>query len=153
MHSCRCTQKSVSSCTLRIFLSALCQSLCQLAQRRYVYFHSYYGILNRVCISSESACSISLCLWKYYLASSSRRLFKPFSQRSPPNSEPCFLSFSSATHYLGHVEKTLFREESKRGGGGWREVGGVLGEGQRGGKMIKNERKPERKRQKDLMRD
>lgn len=61
-----------------------------------------------------SACSISLCPWKYNLASSSLRLFKTFSQRSHPNSEPCFLSFSFATHYPGHVEETVFREEKER---------------------------------------
>lgn len=68
-----------------------------------------------------SACSISLCPWKYNLALSSLRLFKAFSQHSPPNSEPCFLSFSFTTHYGGHVEETVFREErASRGEGGGR---------------------------------
>lgn len=68
-----------------------------------------------------SACSISLCPWKYNLALSSLRLFKAFSQHSPPNSEPCFLSFSFTTHYGGHVEETVFREErGSRGEGGGR---------------------------------
>lgn len=61
-----------------------------------------------------SACSISLCPWKYNLASSSHCLFKTFSQRSHPNSEPCFLSFRFTTHYPSRVEETVFREEWER---------------------------------------
>lgn len=58
-----------------------------------------------------SACSISLWPWKYNLASSSLCLFKTFSQRSHPNSEPCFLSFRFTTHYPGCEEQTVFRVE------------------------------------------
>lgn len=61
-----------------------------------------------------SACSISLCPWKYNLASSSLCLFKTFSQRSHPNSEPCFLSFHFTTHYPGCEEQTVFRVEWER---------------------------------------
>lgn len=83
------------------------------------------------------------------MASSSLRLFKTFSQRSPPNSEPCFLSFSSTTHYPGHVEETMFREkregdlekDSKK----WRE--------REREKRAKNKSEPERKRQRELMSD
>lgn len=97
-----------------------------------------------------SACSISLCPWKYNLASSSLRLFKTFSQRSHPNSEPCFLSFSFTTHYPGHVEETVFREERERErrGGGRR---GRESERARGRKWVKARAKPERKRQREWM--
>lgn len=56
-----------------------------------------------------SSCSISLCPWKYNLASSSLHLFETFSRLSCPNSEPRFLSFSLPTHY----PETAFRKEQE----------------------------------------
>lgn len=87
-----------------------------------------------------SACSISLCPWKYNLASSSLRLFKTFSQRPHLNSEQCFLSFSFSTHYPGHVEETVFREERERD-----SERGTEGDRERE-KMSKSERTPESKK-------
>ncbi len=94
-----------------------------------------------VFVQRMSACSISLCPWKYNLASSSLRLFKTFSQHSHPNSEPCFLSFSFTAHYPGHVEETVLRERGE---------GESLREGQQETRerkrMGKSESKPDRKK-------
>lgn len=61
-----------------------------------------------------SVCSISLCPWKYYLASGSFHLFETFSQLSCPNSKSRFLSFLLPAHY----PQTPFRKEQERGFGG-----------------------------------
>lgn len=72
-------------------------------------FFSCYGRLNSVFVQRMSACSISLCPWKYNLASSSLHLFETFSQLSCPNSESRFLSFSLPAHY----PETAFRKEQE----------------------------------------
>lgn len=110
---CICENTCFYTC-VRLFPPA-CQSVPHL-DPQYVCICTTIMVVLTECIfvQSMSASSISLCAWKYNLASSSLRLFKTFRLRSPPNSELCFLSFGFTTHYPGHVEETVFREQRER---------------------------------------
>lgn len=107
--TCRCEHICIyASFFLPVCLSVRSTWACIFLQLLWQFNRSVY--LFRECLPVPLVYVLGNTIWPQVLLS----LFKTFSQRSHPNSEPCFLSFRFTTHYPSRVEETVFREEWER---------------------------------------